>query len=257
MRHDRKSTRVLRFAQVVLCLVSSLSAAQEICDPLLPKYADDHPLGYKLIGDRCEGLFVQQVSGSIQVVSVHFAPLDLSLGTGESVQLQWRCPLNEAKANNLRAVSLKTRVFYRMDTLRPAGSTSYNWRTELLQRIPLSGTEVGVVSWISAELNGSDTKLFCPIFAHSQSGKIEVVLRSDLTLHEIYLGLVPLDEAGRSEDYLFQEKPLKYGPYATGSPISIELPTLENTGVYRLEIAVIFKNDTTSNLDVLFYFPGE
>jgi hypothetical protein len=179
------------------------------------------------------------------------------MGTGESVQLQWRCPLNEAKTNKLRAVSLKTGVYYRMDTLRPAGSTSYSWRTELLQRIPLSSSEVGMVSWQSTKFNGSDTKLFCPIFAHSQSGQIEVVLRSDLDLHEIYLSLVPLDEAGRAEEYLLLENPLKYGPYATGRPISITLPPLENTGVYRLEIIAEFKNGTKNTPDVLFYFPGE
>ena len=226
------------------------SLANPVCDPVLKTDPAD-PLAYRLREDRCEGLFVQQVSGSIRVASLHFAPRTFSLGVGQSVRLSWSFSLD--RPNRLRAVSLKPKVYYRMDTLRPAESTSYGWPTDLLEQLGVSDNEIGLVSWQDTEIAGSETRLYSPVSVEGSSEALEIVLLPDLALEEVYLSLAPIDDNGRAGEYLLSDMPLEYNVYPEGRPVTVQLPSLEKPGVYRLEIGTLFRTGGSSSQDVLFY----
>ena len=62
----------MRRAICVLLVLSWLpreELAGQTCDPAL-KVRPNDPLGYRARGDRCEGMFVEEVSGTISVASV-------------------------------------------------------------------------------------------------------------------------------------------------------------------------------------------
>jgi hypothetical protein len=229
-------------------------AAQNACDPVLKTDMTD-PLAYQPRADRCEGLFVQQVRGGIQVASVHFAPRTFAAGAGRTVQLSWRSMLK--LPSHLRAVSLKPKVYYRMDALRPPESTSYSWPTDLLERSGLSGNDIGLLSWQTTKIAGRETEVFSPVSVEGGADHIEIVLLPDLPLEEVYLGLAPVDDDGRGGEYLFTDRSLQYGIYPERRPITARLPLLETAGVYQLEVSVLFKSGGSSSQDVLFYYPGK
>lgn len=247
-----------RLAWILGVAVSTLAPqvllGQKVCDPVLKTDLTD-PLAYQMREDRCEGLFVQQVSGGLQVASLHFTPRAFTAAVGKTVQLSWNSLLE--RPSRLRAVSLKPKVYYRMDTLRPPASTSYGWPTDLLDRLDLSSGDIGLLSWQNVEIAGRETELLSPVSIGGAAGPIEIVLLPDIALEEVYVSLAPLDDEGRAGDYLFSNKPLEYGIYPARRPVAARLPSLENPGVYRLEIGALFRAGGSSSQDVLFFYPGE
>ena len=97
---------------------------QEIhCDPELNEPSND-PYGYHLRGtnrDRCEGIYMRDVaSNPLLIASLTAWFEDFDPSTGADLTMEWRTPGDAGI--HLRAYTLKHRLYYRMDSLRPAGS---------------------------------------------------------------------------------------------------------------------------------------
>src|SRR5512145_105133 len=127
--------RVLDAGLASIALAASLALsvlyAQETiagdpCDPKLARPAKD-PLGYERRGDRCEGLYLQDVAGSAGLLVASLTePFDsLELGAGQRLRIEWSA--NGTPALRLRAVALRRRLYYRMDAQRPAGTSGFDW----------------------------------------------------------------------------------------------------------------------------------
>jgi len=106
------------------CWLPDRAPAQEDhCDPYL-KQIDDNPLGYRLRGDRCEGIYIKEVgSTSLIVASLTNSFDDFDFTTDKELQIKWE--LADSSRVYLRAQSLKRRLHYRMDTVRPSETTAY------------------------------------------------------------------------------------------------------------------------------------
>src|SRR5262245_57769459 len=110
----------MQFALVLTCLSLVLlsfggraAAQSRACDPLLTQPAAS-PHGYRLRGDRCEGIYVQEVAGTPLVVASltdGFAPFDLK--TVQHLLLTWSAPADTEL--HLRALGLRRKLYYRMD----------------------------------------------------------------------------------------------------------------------------------------------
>ena len=119
----------------ILCLGATTAFAQaEHCDESLRPDVGNRN-SYRERGDRCEGLYIDKKSGNLRLASLHFAPLRFETGPEKHVDLSWSPIAGEVR---LRAISLRSRTYYRMDSLRPAGSGSYRWPTGILARVGLS-----------------------------------------------------------------------------------------------------------------------
>ena len=79
-------------------------------------------------GDRCEGVYIKELSGTTHVVSLTESFERYNLNSGE-----------------LRAQGLKTKLYYRMDTYLPAGSKSYSWPTNFLASLNIVKSDIGIV----------------------------------------------------------------------------------------------------------------
>src|SRR2546425_622955 len=106
-------------ASVLLSMLLSASFSRATfaqCDPRLQQAGSD-PNGYRLRGDRCEGIYIKEVAGTTVVASLieyveNFNP------AGQSLRIEWTAPGNASV--RLRAYSLRHRLFYQMDARRPA-----------------------------------------------------------------------------------------------------------------------------------------
>jgi hypothetical protein len=160
---------------VALTLTSRDSSAQvrkDTCAALTPEQSE---LGYRQLGNRCEGFYLPRLSGQLQVVS--FTPSgDLSFTWRETTRLTVTPLKTFDAALNIRAVSLEPNVFYRMDAVIP-GTGSLNWPiSPYLYRRPIRPAQLGVYGWTGSE----DDKIFVPTVLREQDNAHPVV--SMLTL---------------------------------------------------------------------------
>jgi hypothetical protein len=108
----------------ILCLVALLlpvgsASAGSFCDPSLEK-GEDSPLSYRMRGDRCEGIYAQQVSAvSVEIRSLvaGFGPFDPD--KDEELELAWTAPPGSIQDVRLRAFSFRERLYSGLAEARP------------------------------------------------------------------------------------------------------------------------------------------
>ncbi len=97
------------------CLGPAHAAAAD-CDPSLTQVKT--AFGYRDRGDRCEGVYIKEVSSTALTVASFtevFEPYDLQ--SSEPLHLAWDRPPGNASVR-LRAQSLRRRLYYRMDAVQ-------------------------------------------------------------------------------------------------------------------------------------------
>lgn len=132
---------------------AAVSASAQIrCDPtLVPPAGTEH--GYQRRGDRCEGLFTQNLSSGTELVVVGLMArsADFAFGAAGSVDVRWRPVAGESV--RLQGHSTRLRTHYRMDALRPGATAAYRWPTSVLGPLQLRRAEISVLAWIDGPGN--------------------------------------------------------------------------------------------------------
>jgi hypothetical protein len=231
--------------------------AKEHCDPHLVKQPG-HPQGYEDRGDRCEGLFIREVSGSggLLVASLTDALEPFDPGAEKDVLLEWRLP--EPGSTRIRVFGLKRRVYYRMDTLRPSGPTSYRWPTDVLVPLKLSSRDVGIVAWTRQTVGGEPQDVYVPVRVRptgpkEQPRRYTLLLMPGAELREVYVTLSPLRSDGRTGPPIKRQEPLGYGFYPAERGIAVQLPELRTPGLYQLEIGAILTHGGSTTRSLVLY----
>lgn len=231
------------------------------CDPDLRQPHED-PYGYRLRGDRCEGIYVREVSGAAALLVVSFTSgfEDFDPESGE-LALEWSLP-PEAGRLQLRAFGLRPRLYYRMDSLRPAGSTSYTWPLGILHSLSLSRQHLGVVGWTSLKVGQAEVRVYLPLRiyqspSHLEPGDYLLLVQPSAELAEVFVSLARLGGGGQPESYLQDEAPLRQGYYPADRSIRIPIKRPAETGVYQVEVGAKPKGGgAVSALDLYFYNPS-
>ena len=231
------------------------------CDPNLVGSASD-PLGYHLRHDRCEGRYVQDVASTILVTaSLTEAFEDYDLKAGKELVVAWQAP--QKQPVHLRAQGLRPRLYYRMDTVRPPGSVSFQWPTAILAALDIPRQDIGVIGWMSYALGGVAREVSLPLRI-SQKGNIpqartyRVVLWPGRELTEVFISLAPVKADGAVGTFLPNQdgRPLKYGYYPAERGIEFDLPAPETPGVYYLEIGATLRSGGVITIENWFYHAG-
>src|ERR1700757_4306296 len=104
----RLTHAVILFA---VCCGGALEAQTSPCDPHLPQPTGD-PNGYRLRGDRCEGIYIREVAGSsaVLLVSLTRSAPDYDLKSGRDLALDWQTPSSQQPIH-LRGVGLRQRLY--------------------------------------------------------------------------------------------------------------------------------------------------
>ena len=136
------------FSFAALAFSAGPQGAPIYCDAEL-LHVPKSPTSYQVRGDRCEGIYAQQVS----TVSVDLRSFVKGFGefdpeTQSSLELTWKAPAGIVQDARLRAFSLKSRTYYRMDTAQPAANGSYRWPTEILAGEKLGRDDLGILAWV-------------------------------------------------------------------------------------------------------------
>ena len=239
----------------LLLLPVGSARAGSLCDPSLPQDSKS-PMAYHLRGDRCEGIYAQQVSA----ISVEVRSLVAGFGTfdparNENLDLTWTAPPGSTGDVRLRAFSFKPRTYYRMDTAVPAARSAYQWPTDVLASVELGQADLGLIAWI--DVAGRPVHL--PLRAAGAAkgnGGYEVSLVPSVRLDEVRLKVSRLGDKGEAKDTL-QDKELGIGYYPAATPTVFSTGKLGPAGFYRLVITAVPRSGLSVVQDVEIYHPGD
>ena len=247
-----------RVGLALICapLAPSHAAAQEsLCDKGLEGLARG-PLGYSLRGDRCEGMYIQEVAGTaLWLASLTQSFEEYDLNSDQPLVVEWAVP--DSGTIRLRAQGIKHDLYYRMDAARPAASHAYHWPSDLLAAQHITREDIGVLGWTSRLLDGVQRQVFVPLRITqrrppARAGDYELLLFPGVELKEVYVSLAAVGPDGRAGKSIQQGKPLGYGPYQADSPLDVRLPRLAEPGLYRAEVSAELA--TGGPTSVVFWF---
>ena len=231
---------------------------QNPCDPTLLRPPTD-PLSYSRRGERCEGVYFREVAGSAGLTVASFTEQFelLELTAGERLHVDWSTP--QPLPVKLRAMALRPRLYYRMDALRPAGSTGFDWPAEVLASLKLRGQELGVVGWVEQRVGDQDEDVYVPIRIGktnqpiARTGRYLILLVPGATLSEVFVSLSEVGSDGHDVATLKRDEPLGYGLYPAGRAIRITLPSLDRRGLYRVLVGATLSRGGSATKRLLFH----
>jgi hypothetical protein len=239
------------------CLVSSVFASARAadiahCDRYLP-VSTNNAWGYRLRGDRCEGVYIQPVSATPLIVASfgHINAPDV-LPANAELLVEWAPAGREVR---LRATSSKPKAYYRMDSLQPAKLHSYRWPADVLAALKLSMKDIGVVAWTQQKVGMTIRDVYLPVsIGRPLAGPdtlYDLVLVPGDELNEVFVSLSEL-RAGTDKVPLSDAKPLKYGFYPAGRSIRIPIGPVTKPGTYLVEIAATLRGGGAVSYELWF-----
>ena len=245
----RSSARSVRLPGVMLAFVfvmlaaSTTSAQVDPCDAALKDKEDRaNPNGYRKRNDRCEGIFIQEVSatGTLLVASLTATMQGFKPDTGKPIPVEWKAP--DAAKVNLRAYSLRPRLYYRMDTIQDAASAQYQWPPAILATYELKPADIGLVAWTAVTVGNRRLEpVYVPVAVRDSKDAAwplsqRLIVVPPVDLKEIYLTLSPVDTTGAPGQPL-RDGALGYGYYPAGGAVKIDLAPLPKPGIYLVQVA--------------------
>jgi hypothetical protein len=255
----------LRFAPLRWLLSLSLVAASapgpaaaqaEHCDPGLDQVSGS--LGYRPHEDRCEGLYVQEV-GSADLVVLSFTEVfeEFDAPSGQELRVEWATPGEERVRLRAQGVG---KHYYRMDTSRPGGTTSFVWPSDVLAGLQLSRQEIGVAGWTRAAVGGTEREVYLPLRisqkqAPAGSDEYRLVLLPGRELEEVYVSLAAVGEDGEPGRFLLDGEALGYGYYPARRGVEIPISDLGAPGIYYLEVGARVKGGGSTAAEIWFFHP--
>jgi hypothetical protein len=236
--------------------MSTPAMGQEVCDTSLSA-PQGSPHGYRLRGDRCEGIYVQELAGTtLKVAALIESFEDYSLTGAQDLRVAWT-PLGEGTVS-LRAWGLKPRLYYRMDTTQSAARASYSWPTGILASLNIRRQDAGVLGWVQWDIGGIKQRVYLPLRISQQrdpvrSDSYQVVLLPGRQLSEVYIRLAPVYADGRLGKLLRDGEPLQYGHYPAERGIVIPISGAKVPGIYYLEIGADLAGGGVATTQLYFF----
>lgn len=249
----------MRHRSLAVCCIAALAfaaapAADETlhCDRYLP-ISTQNPFGYRMRGDRCEGIYVQPVASTPLVVA-SFGQLNVPqppTATGALV-VNWGAGSRDVR---LRAVSLKPKTYYRMDRWQAAGSRSYRWPTDVLAALKLTARDIGIVAWTKQKHGSGVREVYLPVrigaAPRGRENIYELVLVPGNELSEVFVALTSV-RAGDRRVQVSASKPLLYGIYPAGRSVRIPVGPLSDPGLYVVDISATLRDGGAVSHDFWF-----
>jgi len=138
---------VVRFLTVAVCLTATHAVLAQNCKDLPPLQGSQ--TGYQKRGERCEGLYVANV-GAHSLAAMSFTLGKIRFDLKPAVKLQVSAP-GQKEPVNIRAVAIPPKTYYRMDAPLAAGATM-DWPVgDVLLRVNLSDSMIGIFGWKGPE----------------------------------------------------------------------------------------------------------
>jgi hypothetical protein len=255
-RRGKPTLHILLFFSVLSGARMPVAGQIGPCDPGL-KQDESNPYGYRLRGNRCEGIYIRLVGGApLTIASWTQSFENYNLASPAPLTMEWDIP--SGKSVSLRAEGLRRRLYFRMDA-SPSGN-SFTWQTSLLTALGIVQSELGITASYRAAVNGEEHEILLPLRVAQKeksvsSGAYRLVLIPGEEFRELFVTLTSADSASRTP--LKRDEPLRYGYYPADRPIEIPISGLTKPGIYHLQIGASLLEGGASTTDFWFYHSGK
>lgn len=253
---NRRLQEACLFGSLLSACLGIAQAAPGDCDPSLPQV--NTPLGYRDRGDRCEGVYVKEVSSTALKVGSFtevFEPYDLK--SSEPLHVEWDWPPGKANVR-LRAQSLQRRVYYQMDAVEPPGKTPFNWPPNVLASVNIPSGELGMVALTKYSWGKIERDVYLPVRVRqagkaAKTGAYKLVVVPGVELTEVFVTLAAAGADGQPKAFLKDGEKLGYGYYPADRALEIPISGLKSPGVYYMQIGATMRGGGTSTIALWFY----
>ncbi len=148
-----------------------------------------------------------------------------------------------------------------MDSIRPPGTSAYDWPTDVLAALKVTKTDLGVVATASLPVAGSAQDVYLPLrigtaSTPTKTGAVELILVSDVELSEVYVSVALLGPDGRPVRTILKNEVLGYGDYPAQRGIPVSLTNLGAAGLYQVDIGATLVSGGSANLRFRLYQDG-
>jgi hypothetical protein len=239
------------------------AAERSHCDPSLAP-SSNYPFKYVDRGDRCEGVYIRLVgSSALTMLSFTAAFSAFDPKAGQPLTISW-VPPPSASDVELRALTTRQHLYYRMDTQVHAGETRYRWPTDVLGAMGLGRADVGLVGWTRQTLGGTGQDVLLPLSASPGNppaspakgpAAYTLLVQSAAQLSELFVTITRLADGG-AERPVQPARELGYGYYPADDAIEIPIEAPAERGVYAVQLGAKLRSGGASTLRFLFYAPG-
>lgn len=252
------------FSLAVLAAPAPQQKAPAYCDAELLQRAPKSPTRYQVRGDRCEGIYAVQVS----TVSLGLRSFVKGFGefnpeTQKTLELTWKAPSGIVQDARIRALSLKSRTYYRMDTARPAAEGAYVWPTDVLAGEKLGDADLGILAWIEMPgPEGKEREVYLPLRAGSGESLdgYEVTFVPSRKLKKVLMTVEQIDEKGkkvRGTSITGKEMGGEFPHFPKDEPTVLETGKIGPPGYYRLQIKAAADSGEAVTKEIDFYHHGD
>lgn len=252
-------------AIAVVLPACAAAMAQTFCDASLAP-SSNHPYRYIQRGDRCEGVYIQAVAGTVLTLLSFTGSLgEIHLASGRPLLLEWPAPPGDRDVQ-LRALSMQRRLFYRMDTSVRAGATRYEWPTDGLVAVKLAPADLGLVGFTRLIIGGAEQEVLLPLSAGQSAGiraapsAYTLLLRPAVGLSELFVSVTALGPDGRGAQGGAQSvapaRELGYGLYPADALIEVPIAVPRERGLYGVHLGAKQRSGGSTTLQFVFHHPG-
>lgn len=250
---------------VGLLALSTLLAAVEkppdYCEAELLRGSARSPQGYKFRDNRCEGEYAQHVSAT----GLNLRSLTQDLGSfdpSDGLDLTWKVP-SGVGADDVRilALSLRPRVYFRMDTEVPVRNDSFFWPGDVLEAFELSSEEIGIRAWVTlAGSGGTARNVYLPVgrkgAASASKDGYQLCLWPNASLKEVRLSVAQIDAEGRPTKWLRQNEDAGLGDFIPSEAAAcLTTGPLGPPGYYRVKLSAIARKGDLAVEEIDLYHP--
>lgn len=185
----------------------------------------------------CEGLYIAQVGGNLQIVSLLIGEL-LFDPEHSSIKVSTPKFLSLEQSVRIQAVAIPLETYYRMDALIPAGNSLLWPLNTVVKPVGLVAEQIGIYGWIERDAE----KIFIPIEASPledprriSDEPLIVKVRADVDI-ETLVWRVSEKNAEQTQWQVFDKVPVR-----AGKPVSLQLP-ISTSLSSRVEVAAKQRN---------------
>jgi len=222
-----------------LMALSDALPANDYCQfPAVPNTVD----GYRMRGDRCEGIHAVEVA-SLGMVPTSFTYFfeEFANRSPSTMKLSWTASGDDSIV--LSGRGMRFGAHYAMDTVAAAGSGTFSWSAEILIRRQFRRAELGFLAWREYESNGQSLKQYVPLgVSHNlastatqstQGGVYTFVFRPGKRFVRMYR---TLERVCNEAVDVVEERALLNRPYLGTDKVAYALAIPKSVGLYRIRI---------------------
>ena len=198
--NDGLRQKFYRSIITLVLTVPTITMGAPPCENLHPQSGE---FGYKVRGERCEGMFIQDILSNIRLKSLLAIPRDASKPEKDAVVAKLY-PGIPASQYQLRVSSMDPRIHYQLDAFIPEKG-EFRWpSTDILTSVvpPISKSILAPLAW-----NVSEPAYYVPVLfpqteitlPSSEVENVVVIFESTVPIQQYAARLIS-DESGRREE---------------------------------------------------------